>query len=266
MFVPSNNNGRENRRENSRFRIHFFKHYIARLDSILPFAVTGSDKNAPAMIQEFVKKRWFSLALALLLLVAVLRKNIRFQTDDVSRPPAVETREKYTDAASTPKPAALLNVGGDGIPATVRFHGVDDAATVAFLKRFAPVAVTEQGKFGMPASVLLAAAYVNSFGGKRASAVEANNYLATRCSSDWSGPEADISGACFRKYETAWEGIRDFSVIHSRKEWYAALKKDRKDWRKWVKSMAGHRTSDVENAETEMVRVIEEYRLFELDE
>ncbi len=217
------------------------------------------------MIQEFVKKRWFSLALVLLLLAAILRKNIRFQTDDVSKPPATETREKYTDVASAPKATALLNVGDHGA-ATVHFPGVDEAATVAFLKRFAQVAVTEQEKFGMPASVLLAAAYVNSFGGQRTCAVEANNYLATRCSADWSGPEMEVSGGCFQKYETAWESIRDFSAIHSRKEWYVALKRETKDWKKWVKALAAHRATDVENAQAEMVRVIEEYRLFELDE
>lgn len=264
MFVASNNNGRKNRRENNRFCTHFLKNHIAWRRGILPLPAATSDKNAPAMIQEFVKKRWFSLALLLLLLAAILRKNIRFQSDDVSRPPATETREKYTDASSAPKATALLNVGGDGV-ATVRFPGVDEATTVAFLKRFAQVAVTEQEKFGMPASVLLAAAYVNSFGGGRACAVQANNYLATRCSAGWNGPEANISGTCFRQYETAWESIRDFGAVHSRKDWYKTLKQDTKDWKKWVQALVAHRVSDVENAEAEMVRVIEEYRLFELD-
>lgn len=218
------------------------------------------------MLLEFVKKRWFTLALVLLLLAAILRKNVRFQPGDASRPPATETYEKYTDAASAPKATALLNVGGDGMPTTVRMPDVEEAATVAFLKRFAQVAVTEQEKFGMPASVLLACAYVNSFAGRRACATEANNYLAARCSAEWSGPEMDDSGTCFKKYETAWESIRDFNVSHSRKDWFEALKmKSNRDWKTWVRGLATHRVSDVENFEKEMVRVIEEFRLFELD-
>lgn len=219
-----------------------------------------------AMMLEFVKKRWFTLALVLLLLAALVRKNIRFQADDAATPPAQESHGKYTDAASSPKATALLNVGGDGIPASVRLPEVDDATAVAFLKRFASVAVSEQEKFGMPASVLLACAYLNSFAGKRSCATEANNYLAIRCSADWNGPEWNDSGTCFRKYETAWESIRDFNVIHSRKDWYVALKNESEmGWKTWVKKMAVQRVSDVEGFEKEMGRLIQEYRLFELD-
>lgn len=218
------------------------------------------------MLLEFVKKRWFTLALVLLLLAAIVRKNIRFQPDDAAPPSASESQEKYTDAVSAPKATALLNVGGDGIPAAIRMPDVDDATTVAFLKRFAQVAVTEQEKFGIPASVLLACAYLNSFAGRRTCATEANNYLATRCTAEWSGPELNESGICFRKYETAWESIRDFNVTHSRKDWYASLnKKSTRDWKAWVRGLATNRVSDVENFEKAMVGVIETYRLFELD-
>lgn len=220
------------------------------------------------MILEYVKKRWFTIALMLLTLFALVRKNVRFRANEPTGPSSTESYEKYTDARQPSNAATMLNMGAAGGMSTVRLPDVDEATAVAFLKRFAQVAVVEQQKFGMPASVLLASAYVNSFAGKRDCAVEANNYLAAHCSGDWAGPTAQLSGGtCFRKYETAWESIRDFGTTHSRKPWYAAVKNEAgKAWKPWVKALAGHNVSDVENYEVEVVRVIGEYRLFELDE
>jgi len=218
------------------------------------------------MLVQFVKKRWFTVALILIVLVAIGRKNVRFRANDTVAPAATESREKYTEDAAAPKSTALMHLVGDGGQTLVRLPDVADAAAVAFLKRFAQVAVAEQEKFGMPASVLLACGYVNSFAGQRACATEANNYLATRCSSDWGGLVASISGTCFRQYNTAWESIRDFNALHSQKAWYADLKKTAQtDWKRWVKGLAAHRVSDVENFEAEARKVIEAYRLYELD-
>jgi flagellum-specific peptidoglycan hydrolase FlgJ len=217
------------------------------------------------MIMTFVKKRWFSIALVLIILVAMARKNVRFQVDDTAAPAARENLEKYTEDVA-PKATARMNIVGDDDQKLVRMPNVDDATAVAFLKRFAQVAVAEQEKFGIPASVLLACAYVNSFAGQRTCATEANNYLATRCTADWGGPVANISGSCFRQYNTAWESIRDFNQVHSRKEWYVALKKGSKqNWKPWVKALAKHRVTDVENFEAEMAKIIREFQLEELD-
>lgn len=218
------------------------------------------------MLLEFVKKHWFTLALLLIVLVAIVRKNILVRDSDAGTPSATESREKYTEDVSSPKATALLHLADEHGPTLVRLPAVDDAVAVAFLKRFAQVAVTEQEKFGMPASVLLATAYLNSFAGQRACAVEAHNYLATRCTADWNGPVASVSGVCFRQYQTAWESIRDFGTYCSRKGWHAELRQTApKDWKRWIKVMAAHRVSDVQDFEQEASRVIEEYRLFELD-
>ncbi|MEQ1746366.1 MAG: glucosaminidase domain-containing protein [Saprospiraceae bacterium] len=214
------------------------------------------------MTLEFVKKRWFTIALVVLALFAIVRKNTRPSSKNAADP-----YEKYTDTKPSQQANTLLNVAGSGTPETVRFPATDEAQTIAFLKRFAQVAVAEQQKFGMPASVLLACAYVNSFAGQRTCATEANNFLAAHCSGDWAGPTLDVSGVCFKKYETAWESIRDFNLTNSKKAWYTATKKeDGLRWKPWVKALTKNRVSDVENFEAEVVRIVEEYRLFELDE
>lgn len=215
------------------------------------------------MLLDFIKKRWFTLALLLILFIAILRKNLRFDPES----PAAAPQEKYTNDKASSKGAALLNLGGDGNAQHFEVPVIDEATAVGFLKRFGHVAVAEQEKFGMPASVLLACAYVNSFAGKRDCALEANNYLAVHCSDEWNGPVVNSSRTCFRKYNTAWESIRDFNLSLQKNNWYAVLKKSAgRNWKPWVKGLASQRVSDVENFENEMLKVIQDYRLFELDQ
>ncbi len=221
------------------------------------------------MILTFIKKHWFSMAVALVLLTAIARKNIRFQTAQPGAPEKAPKQhlEKYTEDTRVAQNPSLLGIGPDGGGSAVRLPEIGAAAAVAFLKRFSQVAVAEQQKFGMPASVLLACAYVNSFAGQRACATEANNYLAVPCTAEWGGPVATFSGTCFRKYNTPWESIRDFNLYLHKREWYVALKKSApRDWRAWAKALSKHRVSDVENFEATLSRVIEQYRLAELDE
>lgn len=218
------------------------------------------------MLVEFIKKRWFTLALLLILFIAILRQNLRFESGDSAAPVTETPKEKFTEDKQPAKGAALLNLGSESSPSQLQLPEVDEATAIAFLKRFGHVAVAEQEKFGMPASVLLACAYVNSFSGKRNCALELNNYLAVRCSSDWSGPSANYSGGCFRQYNTAWESIRDFNLQLQKSSWFSPLKKSAgTDWKRWAKGLAAHRVSDVENFEQELVQVIQDYRLFELD-
>ncbi len=217
------------------------------------------------MILEFIKKRWFTLALLLIVFIAILRKNLRFEPGSPTIREQVIPREKFTDEG-TPKGAALLNLGGESSSSQVQLPDIDETTAVAFLQRFGHVTVAEQEKFGIPASVLLACAYVNSFSGRRNCALEANNYLAVRCAANWNGPTANYSGACFRQYNTAWESIRDFNLGLQQSDWFAGLKKSAGNDRKaWAKGLAKHRVSDVENFEMELLKVIQAYRLFELD-
>ncbi len=219
------------------------------------------------MLFDFIKKRWFTLALLLILVVAIVRKNLRFEPGDTGAPKPEKSKEKYTEDLAVNKGASLFNLGSESSGKQATLPEIDEATAVAFLQRFGRVAVAEQEKFGFPASVLLACAYVNSFAGRRNCALEANNYLAIRCGSDWNGPSANYTGACFRRYGTAWESIRDFSMTLQKSDWAGSLKKSADgNWKSWVKALAKHRLSDVKNFEKEMTGVIESYRLFELDQ
>lgn len=218
------------------------------------------------MIWDFFKKRWFSVALVLIVLLAIFRNNLRIATNKTPLPAAKEQPEKYTNDAVAARGASLLQLGTESAGSAVHLPETDDATSMAFLKRFAQVAVAEQKKFGIPASVILATACVNSFAGKRECATTANNFQALHCSAEWGGPVASVSGTCFRQYNTAWESIRDFNQYISQRNWFAALRRSAgSDWRPWLRAFAEHHVSDVDQFEVEAGKLIDRFRLAELD-
>lgn len=215
----------------------------------------------PAIMLKFIKTNWFTIALLLLLVVAIGRNNPRFRFWNPGSPTVAGG--KYTDAQ--PGTAAHLDLFGGGSAANIAMPDIDDATAVAFLKRFGNLAVNERKKFGIPPSVLLACAYVNSHSGQRITALQANNYFALPCM----GQDATVvtlEGQCFRKYDTAWASFRDFGMMVSHQPWFGDVRQSAgKDWQEWLKRLDGKGVSDLRNSVAEMRTVIETYRLYELD-
>jgi flagellum-specific peptidoglycan hydrolase FlgJ len=184
-----------------------------------------------------------------------------------SAPGQPERVEKFTEQKGKQESASFLGlISGGGPGKSQRVPSVEMPVAEAFLRRFAKVALSEHKKFGTPASVILACAYVNSFAGQRESATAANNFFALPCGDGWEGESAQVGGHCVRKYETAWASFRDFSIYLSSQEWFGALRKSAgQDPKLWAKQLGSRGISDVENFGAEVARVIEEYQLTRLD-
>jgi hypothetical protein len=215
---------------------------------------------------NFFKTNWFAFAMAALLLLSVARKYPRL--NPFASPAKSAESEKITEGKNAQGPgASLLGLipeppkaldGDAGIPNDVENRAVAEA----FLKRFAPVAVSERKKFGIPASIILACAYANSEAGKRESAKSANNFFGLACADDWEGENAQIGGECVRRYETAWASFRDFSIFLTSQEWFGSLKKSAgKDWHKWAAKLGSEGVSNTQS----LKKVVETYKLDALD-
>lgn len=60
-----------------------------------------------------------------------------------------------------------------------------NAQKAAFFEKYAPIAMEQQQKYGIPASITLAQMYLESGGGTSKLAVNGNNYFGIKCSSEW---------------------------------------------------------------------------------
>lgn len=130
-------------------------------------------------------------------------------------------------------------------------------------------AVRDMLKTGVPASITLAQALLESDNGNSELAINANNHFGVKCH-DWKGKkyyyDDDIKHECFRKYESILESYDDHSVFLKTRSRYAFLfdipRTDYKNWAVGLKK-AGYATAP-DYAER-LIKIIEENKLYELD-
>lgn len=139
-----------------------------------------------------------------------------------------------------------------------------------YIKKYHSIAITEQKKYGIPASITLAQGLLESGAGKSTLAVQANNHFGIKCS-DWNGDriyqDDDQKNECFRKYSNPKESYEDHSSFLATRSRYASLfslkPTDYKGWANGLQS-AGYATN--KNYATNLIGLIELYELQQFDE
>ena len=218
------------------------------------------------MIWKFLKTNWFTIALVLLLLSAVARKFVPAKSGGAATPKKQEQPEVNPEKYTATDNQALLDFSSSS-GAKEALPVVDKAAAIAFVRRFESVAISERKKFGIPSSVLLGCALLNSGAGQAGWVNRTNNYFGLACASDWEGGQATVDGRCLRRYESAWASFRDYSIYLTSQDWYGGVKKSAgKDWQKWAKALDGKGVSEAPDFGAALERVITAYRLYDLDE
>lgn len=139
-----------------------------------------------------------------------------------------------------------------------------------YIETYADVAVQEMYRSGVPASITLAQGMLESGNGRSTLAVKANNHFGIKCHNGWKGGRVyhddDAKGECFRKYDHAYESYRDHSDFLRYRDRYKFLfdlkSTDYKGWAYGLKK-AGYATDP--GYATKLIKLIEEYKLYEYD-
>ena len=215
---------------------------------------------------RFIKANWFPIAILLLLLLAFLQRGAFLQSDGPGLLPGKAGTDLFT-ASNESGSHSVMGLLDHSSGQQYAFQKPTEAEAEAFLRRFSKVAMDERAKFNLPASVLLAHCYVNSFAGKRDLATQASNYAALTCGENWAGEHVTLNNKCFRKYNTPWESFRGLSLYLVQQTWVAEARKSAgTDWKKWIDAFETNKMSDVNKYPQEMAEVIRAFRLYELDE
>jgi flagellum-specific peptidoglycan hydrolase FlgJ len=138
----------------------------------------------------------------------------------------------------------------------------------AYIERFTKVALIEQDKYGIPASITLAQGIIESAAGQSKMAIKDNNHFGIKCYSKCIGcrcanyADDDIYDM-FRIFETAWESYREHSKILLNDRYKSCFKS--KDYKHWAKELqrCGYATS--KRYEKNLISIIETYKLYKLD-
>lgn len=139
-----------------------------------------------------------------------------------------------------------------------------------YIQKWAPTAVREMYRSGVPASITLAQGILESRYGLSSLATEGNNHFGIKCHKDWKGKsmryDDDAKGECFRVYDSADESFRDHSDFLRYRDRYKFLfdlkTTDYKGWAYGLKK-AGYATDP--NYPAKLVKYIEDYKLYEYD-
>lgn len=131
-------------------------------------------------------------------------------------------------------------------------------------------ALKEMFEQGVPASITLGQAMVESDFGNSDLAIYANNHFGLKCHREWIGDtynyDDDKADECFRKYEHVLDSYLDHSIfIKNRPRYNFLFNLSVTDYRAWANGLknAGYATHP-EYAQ-KVIAIIEKYRLYELD-
>lgn len=139
-----------------------------------------------------------------------------------------------------------------------------------YIQKWAPTAVREMYRSGVPASITLAQGILESRYGLSPLASEGNNHFGIKCHKDWKGKsmryDDDAKGECFRVYDSADESFQDHSDFLRYRDRYKFLfdlkTTDYKGWAYGLKK-AGYATDP--NYPAKLIKYIEDYKLYEYD-
>lgn len=139
-----------------------------------------------------------------------------------------------------------------------------------YIAQWADVAIEHMEVYGIPASITMAQAILESGVGNSELARTANNHFGIKCGDEWSGDKVyhddDEKGECFRSYPSAKESFNDHAeFLHKRSRYQFLFDYDTDDYENWAKGLkqAGYATSPT-YAER-LIKIIEEEHLYLLD-
>ena len=142
--------------------------------------------------------------------------------------------------------------------------------TLAYIRKYAPIAVHEMHQYKIPASITLAQGILESGKGKSELALKSKNHFGIKCHRKWTGERVyhddDEKGECFRKYKFVATSYNDHSLFLSQRGRYAFLfDYNIKNYKKWAYGLrkAGYATD--RKYPSKLLKIIEDYHLYEFD-
>ena len=184
----------------------------------------------------------------------------------------IVVNKKIEPIAVEVKPKVESKIGTDSqvLEATSKVK-VTNVMVLAYISKYKEIAKNSMQQFGVPASITLSQALLESGSGMGNLCVQANNHFGIKCRKDWTGPSVkyddDAAQECFRKYSDPEDSFKDHSQFLLSKPWYAKLfKLDIKDYKSWAKGLkaAGYATDPL--YPQKLITLIEKYKLYEIDD
>jgi flagellum-specific peptidoglycan hydrolase FlgJ len=142
----------------------------------------------------------------------------------------------------------------------------NNTITIAYIAQYKAIAMKEMKRTGVPASITLAQAILESNSGESNLAKNHNNHFGIKCKSDWTGAKAyqddDAKQECFRAYDNAEVSFKDHSnFLKNRPNYVDLFLLDPVDDTAWAYGLkkAGYATAT--DYPKKLLKIIDDYEL-----
>ncbi len=139
-----------------------------------------------------------------------------------------------------------------------------------YVNKYQLLAIEEMNRSGIPASIKMAQACLESGNGNSELSLKSNNHFGIKCKTTWRGQKVyyddDLNDECFRKYRTVEESFIDHTNFLMNNPRYAFLwNLDPTDYKGWARGLkkAGYATAP--NYHLLLIKIIEDHQLYRLD-
>ena len=141
---------------------------------------------------------------------------------------------------------------------------------IEYIQKYQILAIDEMNRSGIPASIKMAQACLESANGNSELSRTSNNHFGIKCKSNWTGKKVyyddDAKGECFRKYKTVEDSYIDHTnFLMSNPRYYDLFKLPSDDYVGWAKGLkkAGYATAH--DYDKRLIKIIEDNQLYRLD-
>ena len=138
-----------------------------------------------------------------------------------------------------------------------------------YIKTYSALAIEQQKKYKIPASITLAQGLLESGAGQSDLARRSNSHFGIKCHSDWRGGRVyhddDLRGECFRKYKRVEDSYEDHSKFLKRSRYDRLFQLKITDYKGWARGLqkCGYATDRA--YANKLIKVIEDYELYRYD-
>jgi len=136
---------------------------------------------------------------------------------------------------------------------------------LAYIEQWKSTAVENQKDYGIPASIIMAQALLESAAGQSELAENANNHFGIKCTSEWYGGvyyyDDDSKGECFRQYGDAAQSFKDHAVFLQRPRYATCFEIAVEDYEGWAHRLKACGYATDPGYAPKLIKIIEEYRL-----
>lgn len=152
---------------------------------------------------------------------------------------------------------------------TIGVSAQTNSLYIQYIDQYKDLAVQQMNTYGIPASITLAQAILESGAGTGELARKSNNHFGIKCGSSWNGRTTrhndDSPRECFRVYSSVADSYEDHSRFLLRQRYSRLFSLDRYDYKAWARGLkaCGYATNPA--YADRLISLIERYQLYKYD-